>query len=179
MKKLKVDRLLALIVSAQLRQYKGLREISSCLNDEGISKALGLESIHASTISRRLASLPTEALETVFKRLKVKCISQIGLNATEALLGRLHLIDSSTISLCLTRYQWAEFRSTKSGIKVHLRLRMHEAGVIPDEIVMTPAKPARSYSRGNRRCLPAHTYEQVMAENIDFLYDSTYDPIIL
>jgi len=141
-KKLTFDKLLALIAIAQLRQYKGLREISSCLNDEEISKALNLDSIHASTISRRLASVPPEALDTFFLRLKNECIAKIGLNATEALLGRLHLIDSSTISLSVTKYRWAEFRSTKGGIKVHLRIRVHDGGVIPDKMVMTPAKPA-------------------------------------
>lgn len=141
-KKLKLDKLMALIALAQLRQYKGLREISSCLNDEEISKALNLNSIHASTISRRLTSVPTEALEAIFVSLKNECIAQIGLNATTTLLGRLHLIDSTTISLCVTRYRWAEFRKTKGGIKVHLRLRVHDGGVIPDKMVMTPAKPA-------------------------------------
>ena len=141
-KKLKLDKLLALIALAQLRQYKSLREISSCLNDKEISKAVNLKSIHASTISRRLASLPTEALETIFARLRNGCIAKIGLNATEALLGRLHLIDSSTISLCVTKYRWAEFRKTKGGVKVHLRLRVHDTGVIPDKMVMTAAKPA-------------------------------------
>jgi len=141
-KKLTLDKLLALVVLAQLRQYKGLREISSCLNDEEISKAVNLDSIHASTISRRLANVPTEVLETFFLRLRNECMAKIGLNATEALLGRLHLIDSSTISLCVTKYRWAEFRKTKGGIKIHLRIRVHDGGVIPDKMVMTPAKPA-------------------------------------
>ena len=141
-KKLTLDKLLALVVLAQLRQYKGLREISSCLNDEEISKAVNLDSIHASTISRRLANVPTEVLETFFLRLRNECMAKIGLNATEGLLGRLHLIDSSTISLCVTKYRWAEFRKTKGGIKIHLRIRVHDGGVIPDKMVMTPAKPA-------------------------------------
>ena len=141
-KKLTLDKLLTLVVLAQLRQYKGLREISSCLNDEEISKAVNLDSIHASTISRRLANVPTEVLETFFLRLRNECMAKIGLNATEALLGRLHLIDSSTISLCVTKYRWAEFRKTKGGIKIHLRIRVHDGGVIPDKMVMTPAKPA-------------------------------------
>ncbi|HHY20785.1 MAG TPA: IS4 family transposase [Bacilli bacterium] len=141
-KKLTLDKLLALIALAQLREYKGLREISSCLNDEEISTALNLDSIHFSTISRRLASVSTEVLETVFLRLRNECMAKIGLNATEDLLGRLHLIDSSTISLCVTKYGWAEFRKTKGGIKVHLRIRVHNDGVIPDKMVMTPAKPA-------------------------------------
>ena len=119
-KKLMVDKMVALIVLALLRQYKGLREISSCLNDKKINKALNLDSIHASTISRRLASLPTKALETLFVSLRNKHIAKIGLNATNRLFGRLHLIDSSTISLCVSKYRWAEFRETKRCIKLSL-----------------------------------------------------------
>ena len=141
-KKLTLDKLVALIVLALLRRYKGLREISSCLNDKKISKALNLNSIHASTISRRLASLPTEVLEKLFVGLRNEHIAKFGLNATNRLLGRLHLIDSSTISLCVSKYRWAEFRETKGGIKLHLRLRVHDDFGIPEKMVMTPAKPA-------------------------------------
>src|SRR5690554_6613623 len=65
-KKLGVVRLIQLLALAQIRQGKGLREISSYLSDGYISKAIGLDSINASTISRRLASVPTEALEALF-----------------------------------------------------------------------------------------------------------------
>ena len=33
--------------------------------------------------------------------------------------GKFYAFDSSTISLCMTLYDWAKFRSTKSGIKMH------------------------------------------------------------
>ncbi|NLK09163.1 MAG: IS4 family transposase [Firmicutes bacterium] len=141
-KKLKADILLPLMILAQLRRYSSLKEISSCLDDDAISKALGLDSIHGSTISRRLAALPTEALETLFIELKNKCIAKIGLNAANRLFSRLHLIDSTTISLCVTRYNWADFRETMAGIKAHLGVKVHEDGVIPDVMVMTPARPS-------------------------------------
>jgi hypothetical protein len=35
------------------------------------------------------------------------------------------MIDSTTITLCLTKYRWAEFRSTKAGVKAHLRLTVN------------------------------------------------------
>lgn len=37
---------------------------------------------------------------------------------------------------------WAEFRKTKSGVKLHLRIQLFEQGVLPDAAVITPAKPA-------------------------------------
>lgn len=36
--------------------------------------------------------------------------------------GTFYAFDSTTIDLCLSLYDWARFRSTKSGIKVHTQL---------------------------------------------------------
>lgn len=36
--------------------------------------------------------------------------------------GRFYAIDSTTIDLCMPVFRWAEFRSTKSGIKVHTQI---------------------------------------------------------
>lgn len=141
-KKLEFGKFLVLMILAQLRQCKGLREISSYLEDRDVSKTIGLESIHASSLSRRLADLPAEALRHLFFNLKNRCIAQKGLNFSNRIFGRLHLIDSTTISLCLRRYGWANFRKTKSGIKAHLRVVVHEDGVLADKLVMTEARPS-------------------------------------
>ncbi len=53
--------------------------------------------------------------------------------------GRLYLIDASTVSLCLSRYPWADYVNSKSGIKLHLRLVFHDGITIPDKAVVTPA----------------------------------------
>jgi len=66
----------------------------------------------------------------------------MGFDSINRKLGRIYLIDSSTISLCLSQYQWADFRNTKGGIKLHQRLKFCEEGVIPDKAIITPAKPA-------------------------------------
>ena len=36
--------------------------------------------------------------------------------------GRFYAIDSTTIDLCMSVFRWAEFRSAKSGIKVHTQI---------------------------------------------------------
>lgn len=36
--------------------------------------------------------------------------------------GKFYAFDSSTIDLCMSVYDWAKFRSTKSGIKLHTQL---------------------------------------------------------
>jgi hypothetical protein len=83
--------------------------------------------------------LPTEALQVLFNDIKIQGGKELGFDTISKTLGRLHLIDSSTISLCLTQSPWAKFRKTKGGIKLHLGLRFYEKGVLPDEVVITPA----------------------------------------
>jgi transposase DDE domain len=36
--------------------------------------------------------------------------------------GKFYAIDSTTIDLCMSVFQWANFRSTKSGIKIHTQI---------------------------------------------------------
>lgn len=107
-----------------------------------LSKAIKLNSISFSQVSRKLKDLPLGVLNILFKSLATEIIKDVGVNALNKHLGRIHLIDSSTISLCLSQYRWAEFRKTKGGIKLHLRLRFFEEGVIPEKAIITPAKPS-------------------------------------
>jgi len=80
--------------------------------------------------------------QSLFQDLVRQLGTETGFKPIRKELGRLYLIDSSIISLCLTRYRWASFRKTKGGIKIHLRLRLFEQGVIPDAAVITAAKKA-------------------------------------
>jgi hypothetical protein len=141
-KKLSTQQLIELVIHAQLQQYNGLRDISNSLNNDEFSQAVHLDSISASQISRRLRDLPPEVVQLLFKSNIFEIGKEIGFDAITRRIGRLHLIDSSTISLCFSRYQWAEFRNTKAGVKLHQRLRFCEGGVIPDKAIITPAKPA-------------------------------------
>jgi hypothetical protein len=50
-----------------------------------------------------------------------------------------YAFDSTTIDLCLSVFDWAEFRKTKAGIKLHTLLNLR--GSIPVQINMTNAKP--------------------------------------
>jgi len=52
----------------------------------------------------------------------------------------LKIIDSSTLPLNLTNHRWAEFRKTKAGLKIHLRLVFMEKGTsYPEKAVLTNA----------------------------------------
>jgi len=64
---------------------------------------------------------------------------KLGYNALRQSLGRLYLIDASTITLCLSQYLWADFRKTKGGVKLHQRIRF-DGDSIPDAATITVAR---------------------------------------
>jgi len=141
-KKLTTIKLFMLLVFAQLEQLHGLRDVSNSLRHKAHSQMIDLKSISHSQIARRLTAIPIEILQTLFQELVKQAGTKMGFAKIRDSVGRIYLIDASVISLCLSRYHWAEFRKTKSGIKLHLRLRLFEEGVLPDYAKITPAKPS-------------------------------------
>ena len=112
-RKLKTVQLFELLIHAEMQSYRSLDEISNSLNDEELSQLIRLESISSSTISRRLRVLPLEITQILFNCITSQVGRVMGFHLIRQQLGSLYLIDSTTISLCLSRYAWAEFRKTK------------------------------------------------------------------
>ncbi len=148
-KKLTIEKFLMLMIYAQLEQHKGLRKMAISLNNTDLKKSIGLDSISASQISRKARCLPTQLIHTLFQEIIHQFGIESGFNHIQKNLGNLYLIDSSTISMCLTKYRWAKFRKTKGGIKLHLRIKFYEQGVLPDLAIVTPAKPADKTQMNN------------------------------
>lgn len=140
-KKLTVKALILLMANAQIQEYRALRDISGSVNNDHLSQAVGLKNISYSTISRRLRDLPPEVAEMLLKNATHEIALKKGYAAVQQTLGKLNLIDSTTISVCLHRYRWAEFRKTKSGVKLHLALKF-DGDSYPNKSIITPAKKA-------------------------------------
>ncbi len=66
----------------------------------------------------------------------------LGPKKAEKSLGKIHLIDSSTLSMCLSQYEWADFRDTKSGVKMHTSVVFCNGETFPNDVIITPARPA-------------------------------------
>ena len=50
----------------------------------------------------------------------------------------LYSLDATTIDLCLSVFPWAEFRSTKGAIKLHVGL--NHSGYLPEFVTVTDGK---------------------------------------
>jgi len=138
-KKLRTLQLVQLVMNAEMQHYGSLKEISNSLNNDEYAKAIHLESISTSQISRRFRDMSTEVADIIHKSVVQKLALEVGFKALRQSLGRLYLIDASTISLCLSQYLWADFRKTKGGVKLHQRIRF-DGDPIPDAATITVAR---------------------------------------
>ena len=117
-------------------QKDSLRDIEASLLNPDFQAELGLKSLSSSQISRKIRGIDFTISEEIFYFL-VALANQSKRNGK---LPKAFIVDSTTVSLNKTRYPWAEFRSTKSGIKLHLRLvYIGKGDAYPDKAVITNA----------------------------------------
>lgn len=137
-KKLTTQSYLLLMLYTHLKKLDSLHELEKALADDDLQAAAGFESISVSQLSRKNNAVNPMILSTLFMDLA----SQItGRKAPSRTGMPLKIIDSTTLPLNLNHFKWAEFRKTKSGYKLHLRLVFDENGShYPDKEVMTNAK---------------------------------------
>jgi len=133
-----------------LGRAQSLREICGGLaSAEGKLNHLGIDSAPAkSTLAYANAHRPWQVYESLFYVLLDRCkqaAPKRRLKFKNALLS----LDSTVIDLCASVFDWAKFRTTKGGIKVHMLL--DNQGLLPSYALITDAKtsdirPAREMS---------------------------------
>ncbi len=140
-KKLSARKYLGAFVIAQSQELDSLNHLAlQCQNNEDVQKALSLSSISASQLSRRQNAASPEWFEKIFRELVKHLLARTKPTGTFKNIGKLYAIDASTVSMCLTDYEWAGFKKTKAGVKLHQRVVITEEAVIPDKAVIKPAK---------------------------------------
>lgn len=107
----------------QLAQARSLREICDGLKCcEGKLKHLGLENEpKRSTLSYANAHRPWELYERLFYDLLGQC-QAISPKKKFRFKNRLLTLDSTTVELCASMFDWAHWRQTKGAVKLHLLL---------------------------------------------------------
>jgi Transposase DDE domain/Domain of unknown function (DUF4372) len=124
----------------QLGRAQSLREITDGLATcEGKLNHLGIKAPKRSTLSYANAHRPWQFFQALFYDLLQTCHGVAAeKNRKFRFKNKLYSIDSTTIDLCLSAYDWAKFRRKKGAIKLHLRLD-HD-GYLPDFAVVTEGK---------------------------------------
>ena len=111
----------------QLGRAHSLREICGGLAScEGKLKHLGVpEAPKKSTLAYANEHRPWELYRTVFEQTLAKCKSVVAASGSKKKFrfkNKLVSLDSSTIDLCMSVFEWAKFRRTKGAVKLHLLL---------------------------------------------------------
>jgi hypothetical protein len=127
---------------AQLTWRESLRDIEECLNAKGPAALyhLGLrEPVARVTLAeaneQRDWRLWQDLATGLIKRARrLYAGEDLGLDLDETI----YALDSTTIDLSLQLFPWAEFRSTKAGVKLHTQLDLR--GPIPVQIEVRAAR---------------------------------------
>jgi predicted SpoU family rRNA methylase len=112
--------LLVAMVFAHLRINRTIRDIVLGF-ETATSKLyhLGMESTpKRSTISDSLANRPAQVYEDYYREI----LASLNRDERRRLGMKVNLIDSTTISMCIEKFEWAKYRKKKGGIKLHVML---------------------------------------------------------
>ena len=129
-------------------------QLNKCLTLSDISTGIGVSEIYISdlgleqsparsTMSDGNKKRDWHVFETLYYRLLKHYQTVLGKQHQSHIIEevknqRIKLIDSSTISLCLSTFSWAKFRTAKGGIKIHTC--WDDSLMIPDMVNISEAK---------------------------------------
>ena len=123
---------------AQLSGRNSLRDIVENMSAQAHRLYhLGSAKLSRSNLSRINENKPYELYEAMFGKL-LKCCQGVAPGHSFRFKNALYSLDASTIDLCLSVFPWADFRTTKGAVKLHVGL--NHAGYLPEFVTITEGK---------------------------------------
>jgi hypothetical protein len=127
---------------AQLTYRESLRDIVACLNAKsgalhhlGFSEPVAKSTLAAANETRDWRLWEDPARHLIGRATPLHAGEDTGMELDNVI----YALDSTTIDLSLALFPWADFRTTKAGIKMHTQLDVR--GAIPTCIRVTDARP--------------------------------------
>jgi len=123
---------------AQLAGRNSLRDIVDNISSQAHRLYhLGSAKLSRSNLSRINEDKPYALYEALFGKLLSRCQGKAP-GHDFRFKNPLYSLDASTIDLCLSVFPWADFRTTKGAIKLHVGL--NHAGYLPEFVTVTEGK---------------------------------------
>ena len=123
---------------AQLAGRNSLRDIVENVSSQAHRLYhLGSAKLSRCTLSRINEDKPYALYEALFGKLLSRCQGKAP-SHDFYFKNPLYSLDASTIDLCLSVFPWANFRTTKGAIKLHVGL--NHAGYLPEFVTVTDGK---------------------------------------
>lgn len=133
---------LLVLMYGQLNGCKSLRELTDITTahyNKSYHLGFGTTPVNRSVLSKANTLRDYQVYEKyAYHMVKLAQGKRIG-KAFE-LQGQFYAFDSTTIDLCMSLFDWAKFKSTKSGIKVHTQIDV--VTEIPTSFIITEANVA-------------------------------------
>ena len=123
---------------AQLSGRSSLRDIVENMTAQAHRLYhLGSVKLSRSNLSRINEGKPCSLYEALFGKLLSRCQSAAP-NHNFRFKNPLYSLDASTIDLCLSVFPWANFRTTKGAVKLHVGL--NHKGYLPEFVTITDGR---------------------------------------
>ncbi len=127
--------LLVIMIYAQFKNKKTLRAVVCSLKTLAAGFFhLNIKSIARSSISDALAARPAAVFESYYYQI----LKRLNREERRKLKNKLYLIDSTTISLCIQKFNWAKYKATKAGIKLHVQYDAEYE--VPHKVIISNAQ---------------------------------------
>jgi hypothetical protein len=127
--------LLVIMIYAQLKNKKTLRDVVCSLKTLAAGFFhLNIKSIARSSISDALGSRPAAVFESYYYQI----LKRLNRQERRKLKNKLYLIDSTTISMCIEKFKWAKYKTTKAGIKLHVQYDAEYE--VPQKVIISNAQ---------------------------------------
>ena len=123
------------LMMAQMAGRNSLRDIVENISAQAHRLYhLGSAKLSRSNLSRINEDKPYALYEALFGNLLSRCQGKVPAHDFR-FKNPLYPLDASTIDLCLSVFPWADFRTTKGAIKLHVGL--NHAGYLPEFVTVT------------------------------------------
>jgi IS4 transposase len=116
------ENLLSVMLYMHMSSKQSLRDIvDSLVSRSNLWYHLGIKSLSRNNLSHALKNRPSEIFEKTFYRLLGRLQNERSFVKDKRFRFKMSVksIDSTTVSLCLSLFDWAKFRQKKGGIKLH------------------------------------------------------------
>ncbi len=134
---LTIENHLKTLIYFQIAELDYLRDIHEFMQSKSDLTQI-IKGVSLGSLSNYNNKINYTVLLPVINSILIKSFISIPTNKRIKKFGSVKLIDSSTISTCITYFKWAEFRASKAGIKIHTKFDLGKG--IPETIVVTNAK---------------------------------------
>ena len=158
---LTIENHLKSLIYFHIAELDSLRDIGDFMRSPSELKQ-SIKGVSLGSLSNYNNKINYEVLLPVMTDIIIKALISIPVSQRIKKFGSVKLIDSTTVSMGMTYFNWAKFRSTKAGIKMHTKFDLGKN--IPEAIVVTNAKVHDK-----------NKLDELMSEkNCIYIYDRAY-----